>query len=101
MVFFFTGRPSCTRSFAYETFFRALSTSLSYALWVLSVILGLFRLLGVPTFTASLFILLVALLSFVWLYQLMSLPLFLTGGFSFRVVPPLLFLLGFLGVVSY
>ena len=36
-----------------------------------------------------------------WLYQLMSLPLFVAWGFSFRMVPPLLFLLEFFVVVSF
>ena len=87
---------------AYESYFRALSTSLSYYLRVLSVLLGLFRLLGVPPSAASLFIHLVALLSIAWLYQLINLPLFVAWSFFLsRWSPPLLFLLDFLVVVSF
>ena len=48
---------------AYENYARGLSTSLSSALWVLSGLLSLFHLLGLPLSAASLFLHLVALSS--------------------------------------
>ena len=72
---------------AYENYFRGLSTSLSYALWVLSVLLSLFRMLGVPLSAASVFIHLVALLSSPGSTS-SCIYFLLLGVFPFQVVPP-------------
>ena len=61
----------------------------------------LLRLLGVPSSAAFWFIHLVALLSVAWLFPLRSLPLFVAWSIPFRVVSPLLVLLGFLVVGSF